>query len=289
MTVRIATPRLSAEIDPQGAQLWALSDGEGRDLLWDGDPAIWKGRAPILFPIIGALAEGQYRLEDATYCLPRHGFARDRLFQVVEASASSASFRLEADDATRAVYPFDFALTLHFAIRDAALTIAATIENREAARDLPASLGFHPAFRWPLPYGRPRDAHRIRFERAEPAPVRRLDAAGLLLPRGFPTPIAGDTLTLRDDLFTDDALILDRVASRRVWYGAADGPQIEVAFPDTPYLGLWSKPGAGFVCIEPWHGHADPQGPPGELTKKPGIVLVPPGGSKTCTMTVALV
>ena len=123
---------------------------------------------------------------------------------------------------------------------------------------MPASFGFHPALRWPLPYGNARAGHAIHFEE-EPAPVRRLDAEGLVRPDSFPTPVIGHDLALRDDLFTDDALIFDALQNRRLRYGAESGPQIEIAFADTPYLGLWTKPGADFICIEPWHGIADSQ------------------------------
>jgi galactose mutarotase-like enzyme len=55
-----------------------------------------------------------------------------------------------------------------------------------------------------------------------------------------------------------------------------------------PYLGVWTKPGAGFVCIEPWHGLADPQSFAGDFTVKPGIALLPPGTEKSFSMSIAL-
>ena len=98
----------------------------------------------------------------------------------------------------------------------------------------------------------------------------------------------GRTLHLADVLFADDALIWDRLASQRVTYGASDGPQLRVEFPDTPMLGVWTKPGAHFVCIEPWHGIADPQGYAGEFRDKPGVFEVAPGGDKRIAMRVTL-
>lgn len=116
---------------------------------------------------------------------------------------------------------------------------------------MPASFGFHPALHWPLPFGAARAAHRILFEAPEPAPVRRIDGNGFLLPDPVATPVVGDTLTLRDDLFVDDALIFDRLTSRSVSYGAFAGPQFRSDFDDFPTLGVWTKPGADFICIEP--------------------------------------
>ena len=72
-------------------------------------------------------------------------------------------------------------------------------------------------------------------------------------------------------------------------YGASDGPQLRIAFPDTPSLGVWTKPGAAFVCVEPWHGIADPEGFTGEFRDKPGVFAVAPGGEKVIRMDVTLV
>lgn len=278
---------LRAQIDPLGAQLSVLQDAGGRDLLWSGDPAVWAGRAPILFPIVGALAGGQYRLDGQHYPLPRHGFARGSLFATVHSDRSSALLRLTAGAATRAVYPFDFELDVRFELVDATLSVTTVVRNTGAV-PLPASHGYHPAFRWPLPYGADRAAHAIDFEQPEGGHIRRLDAHGLLTPRLHATPLEGCRLRLADELFRDDALIFDRVRSRRVRYGAAGGPRIEVNLADAPYLGIWSKPGAHFICIEPWHGLADPQGFSGDFPAKPGVFTVGVGEARSIGMQIRL-
>ena len=168
-----------AEINPLGAELWRLRDGTGRDLLWDGDPAFWNGRAPILFPIVGALRNDRYRHEGREYALPRHGFARRMRWQLVEKLASAATFRLVADDATRAVYPFDFALEVTFAVAPAELTVSTRVSNTGDSV-MPFSYGHHPALCWPFTAGEARADHRLHFERGEPQHVARLDGAGLL-------------------------------------------------------------------------------------------------------------
>jgi galactose mutarotase-like enzyme len=285
---RIRAEGLSAEIDPQGAQLSALRDADGRDLLWSGDPAFWSGRAPLLFPIVGALNGGHYRIDGRSYPLPRHGFARGRAFEVLRAAESAAVFRLAADEASRALYPFDFVLDVEYAVSGAALAVTTWIRNRGATEML-ASFGHHPAFLWPLPYGRARAEHRIEFDADEPAAIRRLDADGLLEAGGRPTPVRARRLMLSDDLFKEDVVIFDRLNSRSLVYGAGDGPRLRVSFPDSPYLGLWTKAGAPFICIEPWHGVADPAGFAGELRDKPGICAIAPGGEFRTTMAVSLI
>jgi galactose mutarotase-like enzyme len=286
--VSISSTALSAEIDPLGAQLFALRDRTGEDLMWDGDPAIWTGRAPILFPIVGMLEQGRYRLGDSTYRLAKHGFARHSLFEIVEAEATSALFRLRATPETLQVYPFSFQLDLRFRVVGSKITLAASVTN-EGSDVMPASFGFHPALRWPLPFGHARAEHRVRFEYEELEPIRRISAEGVIKPEPYPTPVEGHDLTLRDDLFVEDALIFDRLHSRKLSYGAATGPRIEVEFPDTPYLGLWTKPGADFICIEPWHGIADPQGYDGDFRAKPGVFEVAVGETREVAMSIQLI
>jgi galactose mutarotase-like enzyme len=283
----IDSQSLHVEISALGAELAAIRDRSGRDLLWNGDPAFWSGRAPILFPVIGVLRHGRYRFDSREYEMPKHGFARRSVFEILPDSGAAVTMRLDATAATRAIYPFEFRLEVSFAVEAAALRVTATIANR-GDRPMPASFGFHPALRWPLPFGRPRAEHVIRFAQPEPAPVRRIDCDGLLTPTEHPTPVDGDRLELRDDLFVDDALIFDQLASRSVRYGATGGPSIEVSFDDFDTLGVWTKPGAPFICIEPWRGVSDPEGFEGDIRHKPGIMEIPAGGARSLSMRLTL-
>ena len=275
-----------AAINPLGAELWWLRDASGRDLLWDGDPAFWTGRAPVLFPIVGALRDDRYAWQGAWYSLARHGFARRMPWRLTTHDAVSARFRLEADAATRAVYPFDFVLDLAFAVSIAGLTMTAEVGN--AGDDvMPFSFGFHPALRWPFAAGQGREDCRLRFDHDEPGDIAQLDAAGLVA-RRVASPLVGRELPLADALFTDDALILDGLRSRGLEFGAAGGEQLRIDWPGFPDLGIWTKPGAGYLCIEPWQGHADPVDASGDVFAKPGIVVLSPGQRWQGTMTIAL-
>ncbi len=186
--ITLRSPALCAAISPLGAQLSVLRDAADRDLQWQGDPAVWAGRAPLLFPIVGMLNGGEYRTGGQRFALPRHGFARGRRFAVTQCGPTGATFRLTADAQTLAIYPYEFELDVSFAIEDATLAVTSWIRNR-GDHDMPASLGYHPAFAWPLPYGENRAAHFIEFEDDEPAPIRRLDGNGLLTPERVATPV----------------------------------------------------------------------------------------------------
>jgi galactose mutarotase-like enzyme len=285
--IEISSAALSAVINPFGAELSSLRDAEGRELMTDADPAYWTGRAPILFPIVGALRDDRYRANGREYTLPKHGFARRMPFEVIEAATDRARLRLSANDETLRVYPWAFSLELEFEISFKLLTIVARITN-DGPVPMPASFGFHPAFAWPLPYGRARADHRIVFQEDEPGTLRALTPDGLIAPGERASPLNGRALNLADDLFTNDALIWDPVVSRRVGYGAEGGPMLAVDFPDAVQLGIWTKPGARYVCIEPWNGIADPQGFDGEIWDKPGILRIPPGAERSFTMLVTL-
>jgi galactose mutarotase-like enzyme len=286
MTVTLSNDHLKAQISAQGAELTQLCDEQGRDLLWDGDPAFWTGRSPLLFPIVGRLRDDRTLIDGRPYSMRQHGFARTFPFDIVDAAPEFCRFRLSASDATREQFPFDFKLDMTYRLDGGRLIFAASVLNPES-RSIPVSFGFHPALRWPLPYGGERNEHEIRFETAEPASLHRL-SDGLIGEASRPSPVQDGRLPLHDDLFADGALVWSTLASRKVRYGAPGRRSITVSFPGMPHLGIWTKPGAGYVCIEPWHGYADPVGFEGEFKDKPGIVMIPPGEIRDFTMEIAV-
>jgi galactose mutarotase-like enzyme len=285
--IEIASAGLHAAINPLGAELSSLRDADGRELMTDADPAFWSGRAPLLFPIVGRLVDDKYRLDGREYPLPQHGFARRQRFALTEQTANRAVFRLSDNDATRAVYPFAFTLDAAFTLAGATLATDIIVTNT-GDRDMPASFGFHPAFAWPLPFGRPRAGHRIVFEKQEPAELSAIVPGGWIAPESWPSPLDGRELKLDDAMFERDALVWDSLESRSLRYDGGEGPGLEIGFAGMPKLGIWTKPGARFVCIEPWHGIADPMGFDGEIWDKPGILRFTPGEARIFSMQVTL-
>lgn len=282
-TITLSGDRLDVVVSTLGAELQSIRDADGNDWLWDGDPAVWSGRAPILFPVVGRLAGDALRVDGTSYDLPKHGFARRRVFDVLAHERDRVRLVLQDDAKTRAAYPFPFRLEIGYAVAGDAMDMAATLHN-PGDSPLPASFGFHPALRWPLPGTVARAEHRILFDEAEPAPIRRIADDGLLTDALHPSPVEDRVLALRDDLFADDALIFDRLASRSLTYEAIDGATVQVDFHGLPHLGIWTRPGARFLCIEPWQGYSDPHGFSGDFVDKPGIVMVAPGESRDFSM-----
>lgn len=287
--IEIISDALRATLNPTGAELWSLVDAEGRSLMTDADPAFWTGHAPLLFPIVGGLVGDRYRLRDGRqFSLPRHGFARRSAFTVVESGKAHALFRLTDNAETLTAWPFAFQLDVSFRLEGATLFTTATVTNTGDA-PMPFSLGYHPAFAWPLPYGAAKEDHRITFEKKESAPIRRLNAAGQIMAEGEASPVNGRTLIPTAAMFEDDAVIWDQLESRSLTWGGTETPKLRIDFPDIPMLGIWQKPGAAYLCIEPWAGIADPAGYDGFLEDKPGIITLAPDESRAFRMNVNLV
>ena len=130
--------------------------------------------------------------------------------------------------------------------------------------------------------------HVVRFVHPEPAPIRRIDATGLLTATRHASPVQGDTLHPTDAMFADDALIFDAPVSRSLWFGVPGQPGVRLEYPDLPLLGIWTKPGAPYLCLEPWQGVADPVDYAGELADKPGVVVIAPGDARTFTLRITI-
>jgi galactose mutarotase-like enzyme len=265
----------AATILAHGAELCSLKDAHGLELLWQAGPE-WRRHAPLLFPIVGRLKNDELRHRGRSYPMTQHGFARDHRFEWTMREPDRCTLVLTDDAATRQRYPFAFRLAVAYALQQADLDVALEIANI-GEEILPASIGAHPAFNWPLLPGSEKQAYALDFSNEEPAPVRRLKD-GLLRSAPEPTPVHGKTLTLSERLFDDDAVILDRLASTCLRYAADRGPSIEVFWEGFRELGVWSKPGgAPFLCIEPWHGTASPADFDGEFADKPGLMHIEPG------------
>ncbi len=276
-----------ATVAALGAELQSLRLG-GLDLLWTAGP-LWPRHAPLLFPVVGGLSGATLRHRGQTFPMPKHGFTRDSAFTWSERTATTCTLELRDDSTTRAAYPFPFRLTVTYRLIASGLRMEVALHNPGEA-PLPASLGLHPAFRWPLVPGISKTAHRLVFEAEESPSVWRLDAAGLLKPDPHPTPIQGRELSLRENLFVEDALIFLEPRSRGLRFEAEEGPSLSLAWEGFPHLGVWAKPrpGPAFLCIEPWEGYPSPADWDGEFRDKPGSFLVAPGDTRRWAFTVGL-
>ncbi|MGV0818322.1 aldose 1-epimerase family protein [Martelella sp. AMO21009] len=284
--ILIENERLAVAVSPLGAETRSLASKDGREWLWDGDPAYWTGRAPILFPIVGKAPDNRVTIEGMAFPMQQHGFARRSVFALEDSSPSSCRFRLDPTDETRLAYPFEFSLAITHALADATLTVTAEVENRDE-RPMPFGFGFHPAFRWPMSGLTRGHVHHIALtNRAEPAMIRLRD--GLLDLTPLASPFSDGLLALDHDYFEADAMIFPEGAGDRLSLSAEDGPSLHFRFENLPNLALWTKPGAPYICVEPWHGMAAAHGKGPAIEDRPFTVTLPAGKSARFSWSVTI-
>jgi galactose mutarotase-like enzyme len=268
----------NARVSETGAELKSLSNAEtGQEHIWNGDPAWWNGSAPVLFPVIGGLKGGEYKYGGATYKLPSHGFARGSEFTVVKADAESAELRLASSDATRVGYPFEFALTVRFTLTRSGIDVRYEVRNPGQGRML-FSIGSHPAFVYPFAGGT-LENYYLLFDSEEE--LERWFFKDGVIVAGKTAEILenGRVINLTRTCFNDGIMIFKGPRSKEFAIAnSRNSHQVRVITDGVPYFGLWSKPGAPFVCLEPWHGIPDMSDTSGELTEKEGIQTLAPGG-----------
>lgn len=266
MLTHISNEHLTVDVSSLGAEMQSLTSSDGRNWLWSGDAAFWAGRSPVLFPIVGKAPDNKLEIDGKVYEMNQHGFARRSEFTLAGSSATSCRYELTASDATRAVYPFDFRLALTHALDGHVLTVTAEVANLDD-RPLPFGLGFHPAFVWPLPGGEGQ-LHDVTLDNgAEPELVRLEN--GLRLPGRAHSPFKKGRLVLDHGLFVNDALIFAEGAGNGLSYGAENGAALKFHFDNLPNVALWTKPGAPFLCVEPWHGTAAEVGAGSDIMARP--------------------
>ncbi len=284
-TVRIANQFLTVDVSSLGAEMQALTSNDGRSWVWNGDAAFWTGRSPILFPMVGKAPNDVLKVAGHSAPMGQHGFARRSEFALASPSEVSCRYELAASEATKAVYPFDFLLAVIHSVEGRALTVAAEVTNRDN-RPMPFGIGFHTAFRWPLPDAENKP-HTVTLDNgAEPALVRL--EGGLISPKKLDSPFGAGRLVLDHSMFEQDAMIFPEGAGPGLRYGVEGGPSMHFSFENLPNLALWTKPGAPFLCVEPWHGTAAENGGSDDLEGRPYTKVLAPGETSRFSYTVEI-
>lgn len=264
---------LKIAVADRGAELksiTALSDGT--EYLFDSDPKWWKYSSPILFPIVGKLVDGKYRAEGEEFYLPGHGFARTSNFWLVDATANALTFALESNAATFKVYPYKFRLEISFELVGNEVKFIWKVANADD-KLIYFSIGAHPAISCPIAYRENFEDCYLKFNQPEKSSRIPLTADGTLSRERIPT-LDGTELNLNYDLFKGDALVFDDLKSDEISVCSRKSHKsLTVRAKGFPYWGIWTpaQGGAPFICIEPWHGHADYDDFSGELKDKAGI------------------
>ncbi len=262
MYYKIENEFLTCEIDDMGAQLHSLKLKEnGKEYIWQGNPDIWYGQAPVLFPIIGQLVNDKYFYNGTEYTMPKHGLARKLLFSVKECGGAKAVFSLKSDENTLKSYPFDFEYLVSFELCGKALVNTMTVVN-ETKGEMYFSVGAHPAFNCSV-------GDIIEFEKPETLATERIDKENLIIPEKYPLIENSKEIKITKEIFESDALILSDIQSEKLTIKGEN--EVEFTFGKCPFLGIWAKPGAPYVCIEPWYGVNDGREVKNDISEKRGI------------------
>lgn len=270
MLITITNKILTATINTVGAELVKLEKNH-INYIWEVDENYWNKTSPILFPIVGRLKEDSYTLNGKAYTLPRHGFARNYEFKYDVKADHQVVFELESNAETKYNFPFDFKLFLAYTLIDSELIIEYFVRNL-SEETLPFSIGAHPAF---AIEGDLSD-YSLQFNQPDVLITHHLENECF----NFETSVVeshSGKLDLKYDLFKSDALVFKSLESDEVILQHLDVPVLKVTYEYFPYLGIWTKPNAPFLCIEPWCGVADNTIHDGNILEKEGIQLLPAG------------
>jgi galactose mutarotase-like enzyme len=270
---RIANDELTVDVAALGAEMQSLQTRDGRNWMWQGDANFWTGRSPVLFPIVGKATNDSLQINGERFQMGQHGFARRCAFELVLEDTSRCIYRLSASEATMQMYPFKFQLDIEHRLVGRSVIVTAEVVNL-GEKPMPFGLGFHPAFAWPLPGAE--GEHKTKLENQSEPGMKRL-SGGLFGPEVLPSPFAAGELTLDHSQFVDDAMVFPEGAGEALVYGPDEGPSLRFSWTNLPNFALWTKPGAGFICLEPWHGTAAAQGMGDELAERPYTYVLEAG------------
>ena len=235
---------------------------DGYEYIWQ-KCEIWQGQAPLLFPIVGKLKDDALILDGKTYHMPKHGFARKAEFALESISAEDMTFVLTESERTLANYPFPFTLKVRYELMKNGFVMEHRVINT-GKTPMYFSLGAHPAFKIAL-------GDKVVMDANETVKAWRLGPEMVIVPEQTDVFRGGRELTVNRDTFADDALIFEKPASRGCTVTKADGRNVHVDFGGAPCVGMWAKPGADYVCIEPWYGLDDKWNAAGGFEQKPHV------------------
>lgn len=254
----ISNKQLTIQVSPHGAELCSIV-ANGKEYLWQADPAFWKRHSPVLFPIVGSVWENEYRNEGIPYTLTQHGFARDMEFTLISEKEDEVRYRLVSNEETLHKYPFPFCLEIGYRIQGKKIEVMWEVKNT-GDKEMYFQIGAHPAFYWPEFDASNSERGFFRFDKENGLKYILISEKGCADPSTeYSLELTDGLLPLDTHTFDKDALILENEQVRKVTlYNKEKLAYLSLHF-NAPVVGLWSPPAknAPFVCIEPWYGRCD--------------------------------
>ena len=268
MNVNLENEFLRVNVNSHGAELTSVVNKQtGKEYMWQANPEHWKRHAPILFPNVGKYKEGHYFYNGVEYKQGQHGFARDMEFNLIEKTNDSCLFELEYTKETLMVYPFKFRLRLGYVLKEKDLALTYYVENLDDKK-MYFQIGGHPAFNVPFAGGK-RSDYYFYFPGKNELISSKVGALGLATEEKLHYRLDNSYLKIADDLFKNDALVIENQGIRDVIIANEKHENILAVTMDVDVFGLWSaSEKSPFVCIEPWYGRCDAENFTGEIDKR---------------------
>lgn len=271
----IQNTSLRIQIQDKGAELCSIvSLKNGKEYMWSADPTIWGSYSPVLFPIIGTLKNGEYFFKNKRYSIPKHGFIRNNenlIFKQI--SNNCIEYSLKYNEESLKNYPFQFEFNIRFRLIDNSILVEHEVINHSSEDEMYFSLGGHPAFKCPFNENEIYEDYYLEFEKIENCRTWEVLPTGLINSTTHTLLENTNQLSLHKNLFDNDALILKEHNSKKVSLKSRKSDDsITIIYKDFRYLGIWAKPAANFICIEPWLGISDSYDTDQNFETKEGIV-----------------
>lgn len=277
---------LKISIDEIGGELKSIfCKVNKKEYMWEGNPEFWASQSPILFPIVGKLKDDKYSYKGIMYPLTQHGFARRNNFKVESLEKEKVVFRLDSDEETLKIYPFQFSLFVIYKLVLNRIEVEYVVQNLDN-KNMYFSIGAHPGFA--LHSGNIED-YTITFSPNKKSIKSYYSQTntGLLIEkeRIYETPI-----NLNNKIFDNGALIFNGIDVHTISLlnkNTRDG--IVMNCPGFEYVAIWTKPNANFVCLEPWFGLGDFEDKSLDLKHKKGIKKLEEGKNFKCSFSLEVV
>lgn len=252
----------------KGAELVSVKMNE-IEKMHDGQ-SFWNRHSPVLFPIVGKLKDNKTLINGKEYEMGQHGFARDMEFEEI----GNNSYVLKSNEETNKKFPFKFEFYISYEIQGNKVITKYKVINKDD-KMMFFGLGGHPAFKCEYASGQ----YRLEFEDIEDAiEIHQLEN-GLVKENPEKTSrfFRENRIFLDKHTFENDAIIIKNMKSKKIYLKTETKTILAFEFKDFPYLGIWSKPEAPFVCIEPWFNTADKVNSNGIFEEKEDLIELNPG------------
>ncbi len=278
MIHKINNGNIYISVDGLGAELRSICDVHGTEFLWQGDPKVWEGQSPTIFPIVGRQKDDIYIYDGKEYFIENHGFATACNFRVHEKYSDKLVLRLEQNKYTLERYPFEFCFDVCYELSDNSLYVRFKITNN-SKKPMPYAVGGHPGFRVPIEEDEQFEDYYLRFDQVETCQAPHLIRDAMAEAENYiPVLENSQYVKLTHDMFNKGVLVLETLKSRGVeLLSQNSGKGIRMDFEGFDNLALWQMNNGNFLCIEPWTSPGSFTDESRLLEKRKGIIMLPPG------------